>query len=73
MIKKIEEFNGRKKWLKDWEIRERRKTENERKSEKELFDAIYDNEWERTKSLIQNGTKFDYMESDGGMVLKRNR
>jgi len=73
LIKKIEEFNGRKKWLKDWEIRERRKTENERKSEKELFDAIYDNEWERTKSLIQNGTKFDYMESDGGMVLKRNR
>jgi len=65
LIRKIEEFNGPKKWLTEWENRERQKSEIERKNEKKLFDAIDGEKWERAKELIENGTKFDHVYSGG--------
>ena len=69
LIRKIEEFNGPKKWLKDWENRERQKSDIERKNEKELcstiVDAVWFAKWERAKVVIENGTKFDHVDSGG--------
>jgi len=65
LIRKIEAFNGSKKWLSEWENRERQKSEIERKNEKQLYDAIGGEKWERAKVLIETGTKFDHVDSDG--------
>ena len=65
LINKIEKFNGQKNWLTEWANRERRKSAKERENEKELYDAIWNTNWETAKRFMNNGTTFDCVDTIG--------
>jgi len=65
LIRKIKHFDGQKKWLTEWEKREMKKSDDERKKEQELYYANINTNWTYAKNLITNGVNFDFVSITG--------